>query len=115
MKIRSIIAVGMTACGMIAAAPSFAGNVTSTIVAVYARQNDGLVYFDTKGPITNRAACAQSNNTWALPNENTEIAKKQYAAILMAKASNLPVDVWGTGACTRFNGVEDLNVIVVHD
>ncbi|MDF4003052.1 hypothetical protein P3W33_06490 [Luteibacter sp. PPL552] len=96
-------------------APAFAGSVSSYISRIYVRQHDGLVYFDTTGPITNRASCGLSNNTWVIPNENTETSKKQYAALLAAKAANLPVDVFGAGTCTRWADSEDVDTIVVHD
>jgi len=53
---------GIAALASNVAAPSFAGSVTSYISRVYVRQHDGLVYFDTVGPITNRAAYGLSNN-----------------------------------------------------
>ena len=110
-----LAALGLVALASIVAAPSHAGSVTSFVTRVYVRQHDGLVYFDTTGPINNRAACGLSNNTWIIPNENTETSKRQYAALLAAKAANLQVDVYGSGACTRWADSEDVDTIVIRD
>lgn len=108
-------ALGLAALTALVALPSHAGVVNGHILAIYVRQSDGLVYFETDGTISGRAACAVSNNLWILPDENSATSKRQYAALLAAKASNLSVDVYGTGACTRWVNSEDVNIIVVRD
>ncbi|TCV94564.1 hypothetical protein EC912_10347 [Luteibacter rhizovicinus] len=103
--------VGLIAISLISPGSVMAGTQTGTVVIVYVRQNDGLVFFALDGSIANRAACAVSNNLWVVPNENTDTAKKQYAALLAAHASNLPVSVQGSGTCTRWVNSEDADTI----
>jgi hypothetical protein len=110
-----LAAVGLLALTSLAALPSYAGVVNGHIVAIYVRQSDGLVYFETDGAISERAPCAVSNNLWVLPNENSDTSKRQYAALLTAKASNVSIDVFGTGTCTRWVNSEDVNTIVIRN
>lgn len=110
-----LTAVGLLALTCLAALPSHAGVVNGHIVAIYVRQNDGLVYFETDGTISNRAGCAASNNLWIVPNENSETSKRQYAALLSAKATNSSIDVYGTGTCTRWPNSEDVDTIVIRN
>jgi hypothetical protein len=110
-----LAAVGLLALMSLAALPSYAGVVTGHILALYVRQSDGLVYFETDGVISDRAPCAASNNLWILPNENSDTSKRQYAALLMAKASNLPIEVYGYGTCTRWFNSEDVNIVIVRN
>ncbi|SEO74305.1 hypothetical protein SAMN02800692_1848 [Luteibacter sp. UNC138MFCol5.1] len=108
--------MGLAALFMLASIPASAGTVTAGYVTrLYVRQSDGLVYFETSGTINNRAGCGISNTTWVLPGENTETSKRQYAALLVAKASHLSIDVHGSGTCTRWGDSEDVNIIVVND
>jgi hypothetical protein len=110
-----LAALGLAALSALIALPLQAGAVNGHIVGIYVRQSDGLVYFETDGTISGRAACGASNNLWVLPNENSETSKRQYAALLSAKASNLSIDVYGTGACTRWGDSEDVNIIGVRN
>lgn len=108
-----LAALSLATLSTLIAFPSQAGVVNGHIVVINVQQSDGLVYFETDGTISGRAACGASNNLWGLPNENSESSKRQYAALLLAKASNLSVDVYGTGACTRWGDSEDVNIIGV--
>lgn len=113
MNIRSMLLTGLTACGIFSSLPAFAGGLVSgNIVNVYVRQNDGLVFFALDGAISGRAACAVSNNLWVLPMENSETSRRQYAALLAARASNLPVAVQGSGTCTRWVNSEDVDTLI---
>lgn len=113
MKLRSLLAAGVFACGMFITAPSFAGGiVTGNIIHVYVRQNDGLVFFELDGAITGRAACAASNNLWILPMEDSDTSKRQYAALLAARAAGIPIGVQGAGQCTRWPNSEDVDTII---
>jgi hypothetical protein len=108
-------ALGLLALAGLVALPAQAGVVNGHILAIYVRQNDGLVYFETDGAISNRAACGASNNLWILPNENSDTSKRQYAALLAAKASNASIDVYGSGTCTRWFNSEDVDTIVIRN
>lgn len=110
-----LAALGLLVLSSFAVAPSYAGVVNGHVLAIYVRQSDGLVYFETDGAISGRASCAASNNLWVLPNENSDTSKRQYAALLTAKASNVSIDVYGTGTCTRWVNSEDVNIIVIRN
>ncbi|HVI55616.1 MAG TPA: hypothetical protein VM621_11295 [Luteibacter sp.] len=113
MKLRSFLAAGVVACGMFTTSPSYAGGVvTGNIIHVYVRQNDGLVFFELDGAISGRAACATSNNLWILPLENSDTSKRQYAALLSARAAGIPVGVQGSGQCTRWPNSEDVDTLI---
>lgn len=111
----NLAALGLAALTVAVSIPAQAGSVNGHVLAIYVRQSDGLVYFETDGTISNRAACAASNNLWVLPNENSETSKRQYAALLAAKASNVSIDVFGSGLCGRWGDSEDVDTIVVRN
>jgi len=107
-----LTALGIAALVAFTSMPAAAGFVTGNIIHVYARQHDGLVFFELDTPITNRAACASTNNLWVIADENSETGKRQYAALLAAKASNQQVGVQGSGACTRWINSEDVDTLI---
>lgn len=113
VNLRSLMCAGLVACGMLSAGQALAGGVvTGNIIQIYVRQNDGLVFFALDGVISGRASCAVSNNLWILPMENSDTSKRQYAALLAARAANMPVGVQGSGSCTRWSNSEDVDTLI---
>ena len=113
MTPRSLLTAGVISCGLLAPLPGIAGGIVpGNIIHVYVRQNDGLVFFELDGTISGRASCATSNNLWILPMENSDTSKRQYAALLAARASGIPVGVQGAGTCTRWVNSEDVDTLI---
>lgn len=90
---------------------ALAGTQTGRITSVHVRHNDGLIYFTLEGTISNRAACA-ANDLWIIQAENSDNANKQLAALLTARAADLPVTISGSGQCTRWVNSEDADEII---
>ncbi|QWT22388.1 hypothetical protein KPL74_10400 [Bacillus sp. NP157] len=103
------IATAVAAVTMAGAA--IAGTQSGRVTSIHVRHNDGLIYFTLEGTISNRAACA-ANDLWIVQAENSDNANKQLAALLAARASDLPVTVSGNGQCTRWVNSEDADEII---
>lgn len=109
MKKRLACTLGLAAALLMTGAAQ-AGSQTGKIVTIYARQNDGLLFFLLDTSIDNRAPCA-ANNLWIIKEENSELAKKQMALLIAARTNDMPITVQGSGACTRWVNSEDVDTI----
>lgn len=90
----------------------YAGNVEGTVVDIVFRASDGLVYFNIIGQSHDKPTCATSSY-WMIKNEQSNAAKLQIAALLLAYASGKTVTVYGTNTCTRWPDGEDVDWIRV--
>lgn len=84
-----------------------AGTASGNILMLIARTSDGLTYFTLSGATTGAPACA-TGGYWMIPNENSDVGKRVYAAALAAKISGAQIQVVGTGTCTRWGDGEDV-------
>lgn len=108
--LRTVILKGLVASLLAAGATAYAGEQQGTITALYVRDSDGLIYFFMTGTHSSRPACA-GNTYWMLRDENTDRAKRQYAALLAAYAAGKTIYVSGAGTCTRWTDGEDVDAI----
>jgi hypothetical protein len=92
-----------------------ASEVTGTVNTVIQRASDGLTYVLLNGTATTRPGCATGTSYYMLANENSEAGKKQFAMLLLAKASGLRVRINGANQCTRWSDGEDLNELFLID
>lgn len=92
--------------------PAAASATYGAHVAVVAPNIDGslAVYLDAAG--SGRPACATLDR-WAL-NVSTLTGQSIAASIYMAMASNMKIDVVGTGACDVLSGSESISYVVIH-
>jgi negative regulator of replication initiation len=102
-----------TLAALAATSVARAGEVQGTISNLIVRDSDGLVYVALAGAISNRAACAAATSYWMITNENSEVCKKLYTALLAAQLAGKTVQVVGKGVCVRWGDGEDILYINV--
>jgi len=90
---------------------AMAGTQTGTIGYIIVRADDGLIYFSVSGSRTGYPACATTTQ-WMIKDENSNAGKQQYAMLLAAKASGMPIHVVGRNTCTRWSDSEDVSYIM---
>src|SRR5262245_7777710 len=83
------------------AATASAGQVTGTVNQVLQRASDGLTYVIVNGTASGQPSCA-TNSYWMIVAENSEAGKKEFAMLLLAKATGLRVVITGGNSCTRW-------------
>jgi hypothetical protein len=94
----------------------FIGNALAStyigkVSAINVREEDGLVWVYILGERTgNRPTCA-TNYYMVIKNENSPAGKRQLAMLMMAKASNKPIVIDGSGTCSRWGDGEDISTI----
>lgn len=108
---KLLLGMVMAVASLATAGTAVAGTQTGRVTSVHVRHNDGLIYFTLEGTISARAGCA-ANDLWIVQAENSDNANKQLAALLTARAADLPVTVSGSGACTRWVNSEDADEII---
>ena len=93
----------------------FASQQEGTIVNVLIRASDGLTYVTMTGNRTGvRPGCA-THGYWIIKQEDSEVGKRQYSALLAAKFAGSTVAIVGAETCTRWGDGEDINSVVVKD
>lgn len=75
--VRAVIALLLA----LESASAVAGTVSGPI-------SDGLVYVSVSGSVSDRPSCAATTTYFIVPNENSEVGKKLYAALLGARLAN---------------------------
>jgi hypothetical protein len=98
----------------IASGEALAGTTVGTINQIIQRASDGLTYVVINGTISGQPACATAGY-FMIQNENSESGKKQFAMLMLAKASGLRVIITGAGTCSRWVDGEDINGIQLID
>ena len=93
---------------------SHAGSQVGSIVDLWVRASDGLIYFSLSGGRT-PPPCAAAHGYWMIRDENSNVGKQQYAMLLAAKLSGKTVAVLGLGTCTRWPDGEDVDEIRIVD
>lgn len=92
-----------------ALASSYKGKVT----AINVREEDGLVWVYITGERTgDRPSCA-TNWYMVIKNENSPSGKRQFAMLLMAKATKSVVLIEGAKTCNRWGDGEDISFISI--
>ena len=93
---------------------AISGETVGTIDYVNQRASDGLIFVAINGPITGSPSCA-TKAYFMIANESSDAGKKQFAILLLAKASGLRVAITGSNTCTRWSDGEDINEIRLMD
>jgi hypothetical protein len=93
----------------ILAIPSaYSGQQTGKIDWIITRASDGLVYFNLTGTHDAKPACA-AQSYWMIKDESSAAGKRQLAMLLLARATDKEVQVFGTNACSRWGDGEDVD------
>jgi hypothetical protein len=109
LRLKSIAVAGLLS---LSSANAMAGGVVGTVVDIVTRASDGLIYVDISGTPTGQPACA-THSYFIIMNETSAAGQKQYALLLVAKASGLSVSIGGNNTCTRWPDGEDINIITL--
>ena len=107
MKILSLVLALVTLPAMAA------GTQTGTVVNLFVRDSDGLIWVDVSGTASGHPSCATATY-WIIPSETTDTGKTLYATLLAAKLSGHSVTITGKNSCTRWFDGEDIEVVDVH-
>jgi len=107
---RAVFAVFATLGSVISAG----GQVSGSVDQVIQRASDGLTYVYINGTPTGSPACA-GRTYFIIADENSEAGKKQFAMLLVAKATGQRVIVTGTGTCARWPDGENIELIQLID
>lgn len=112
MSPKTVLAGMLILAAGFSTTPAAASSTSGAHVAVVAPNIDGslVVYLDAAG--SGRPACA-TQDRWAL-NVSTLVGQSIAASIYMAMASNMKIDIVGTGACDVLSGSESISYVVVH-
>lgn len=97
---------------ILACGSAVASQQTATITQIYKRDSDGLTYVFLSGTRSGKPTCAYYDY-FIVHDENSNNGKQQLSMLLMAKATNQPVTIIGTGGCVRWVDGEDINAIVL--
>lgn len=79
------------------------GSGTGTVTVIGGQFADGSypasVYFGISPAPTGRPGCSTSGSYHFVFDPSTAQGKALYAALLVAKANNTPINIYGTGTC----------------
>lgn len=114
---KSALKIAVAALGLLsfsAATPANAAGTTiiNVHIASLVPNNAGVLQINLDTPRTGLPACTTA--TYSLSVNTTTLAGQTLAATLLtAMASNLPIDVIGTGTC-EFANLEAVGIISLH-
>jgi hypothetical protein len=92
---------------------TLASSYKGKVAAINVREEDGLVWVYITGERTgDRPSCA-TNWYMVIKNENSPSGKRQFAMLLMAKATKSVVLIEGAKTCNRWGDAEDISFISI--
>jgi hypothetical protein len=89
-----------------------ASSVVGAHVTHIIPNNAGVLQFNLDTARTGLPACTTASTSFTI-NVNTLAGQTMAAALMTAMASNLPIDIGGTGTC-EFAGVEAVGYLAIH-
>lgn len=114
-RMTRIAMLGLAGALLVAADAARASSQTGRVETLIVRASDGLVYVHLEGAVRDgRPACAM-HGYWMIRDENSAAGKRQYALLLVAKATGRRVVIQGSGQCTRWSDGEDINELYLID
>jgi hypothetical protein len=93
-------------------APVEASSAQGRVTVLIARGTDGLLYVEIEGAPSNRPACASDTRYYMVRDENSSGGKSQFAMLMSAYISGVPVSINGTGLCSRWVDGEDIDTVM---
>lgn len=92
-------------------ATAHASHVRGKVELLWARATDGLLYVRVTGTPTTRPTCAAATPYYIIQNESSELGRIQYAMLMSAYLAATPVEIIGSGTCTRWSDGEDIESV----
>jgi hypothetical protein len=105
-------AMGLGLAAFAAAAPASASTVYNARITAVVPNNAGVLQFNLDTARTGLPACTNASVSFSV-NVTTLAGQTLAATLLTAMASNLPIDVIGTGTC-EFANLEAVGIISLH-
>ena len=92
--------------------PAWGSSSEGTISHVVVRQSDGLIYANILGARSSPPACATAGY-FMIKDENSQAGKAQLALLMSAYFAKSPVQIVGSGTCTRWGDGEDIEIVML--
>ncbi len=86
------------------------GTSNSTVKWMISRASDNLHYMSVSTTHDNRPACA-TTTLWAIADESSKTGQNQWNMLMAAKVSGKEVIITGSGKCTRWGDMEDIDSV----
>ncbi len=112
---RKLLATAAVSLGLVSfglATPASASNVYNARITAIVPNNAGVLQFNLDTARTGLPACTNASVSFSV-NVSTFAGQTLAATLLTAMASNLPIDVIGTGVC-EFGNLEAVGIISLH-
>lgn len=78
---------------------------------LYSRQSDSLNYVEINAAVSGRPACAAGTTYYIIRAESSDVGKSQFAMLMSAYLSRVPVRIYGAGTCVRWVDGEDIDAV----
>lgn len=111
MRVKLIISV-VSLC-LSAGAMAGGSSITSKVKEVHVRASDGLQWIVMATPPSGRPDCGSRQPYYMIKDEHSDAGKAQFAMLLSAQLSGIPVTVDGAGVCSRWGDGEDIEHVML--
>ena len=112
---KSALKIAVAVLGLLSfslATPASASSIIGAHITYVVPNNAGALQFSLDAVRTGLPACTTAGSSFSI-NVNTLAGQTMAATLLTAMASNMPIDIGGTGTC-EFANLEAVGYLAIH-